>query len=130
VELVRALQERWNEGDRSAASIAEHCDPTVELTSPFSSVLGKPYRGYAGIEQWMRDIDEQFAEWRYSLDDVREAGGAVATIGTHTGRGRASGIAIEVRAASVLYFGSDGRITRVSIYPDVDQALKAVGLEE
>jgi hypothetical protein len=47
LEAVRALLAGWN---------------AVELESPFSSVVGEPYRGYAGIEQWMHDLDEQFAE--------------------------------------------------------------------
>jgi hypothetical protein len=62
VELVRAMFER----DRDFAVLPEYVDPAIELESPFSSVVGEPYRGYAGIEQWTRDIDEQFIQWSIS----------------------------------------------------------------
>jgi ketosteroid isomerase-like protein len=82
------------------------------------------------MEQWRRDLDEQFAEWRMSLDDVRALGDQVIAIGTVNGRGRASGIALQFRSAIVFHFGSDDRITRGRIFPDVNEALQAVGLEE
>ena len=72
VEVLRRLFERWNAGDRTVPT--EYLDPAVELETPFSSVSGEPYRGHAGVEDWIRDLDEQFSEWRYRLDDVREVG--------------------------------------------------------
>jgi len=129
VEIVRSVFEGRNAG-LSFMSFARYFDPAIELESPLSSVVGEPYRGYAGMEQWRRDVDEQFAEWRMSLDDLREVGNQVVAIGTVNGRGRASGIALEFRSAIVVQFGSDHRITQARIYPDVNEALKAVGLEE
>ncbi len=128
VEILRALADQWNAGVRSVPT--EHFDPAVEVESPFSSVSGEPYRGYAGVEQWVRDIDEQFAEWRIDLDDVREARNSVIAIATIRGRGRASGIAFQFSPAMVAWFGSDDRITRGRIYLDVNEALEAVGLSE
>ncbi len=128
VEVVRALVDHWNAGVRSV--LTEYLDPAVELESPFSSVSGEPYRGHAGIEQWVRDVDEQFAEWQIELDDVREVGNTVIAIGSIRGRGRASGIAIQFSSAFVAHFGSNDRITRARIYPDVNEALEAVGLSE
>ena len=126
---MRSIFEGRNAG-LSFMSFARYFDPAIELESPLSSVVGEPYRGYAGMEQWRRDVDEQFAEWCMSLDDLREVGNQVVAIGTVNGRGRASGIALEFRSAIVVQFGSDHRITRARIYPDVNEALKAVGLEE
>jgi hypothetical protein len=62
VELVRTLIGRWNAGDHDPERLPEYVHSAFELGSPFSSVVGEPYRGYAGIEQWARDLDEQFAE--------------------------------------------------------------------
>jgi ketosteroid isomerase-like protein len=128
VEIVRALVDHWNAGVRSV--VTEYFDPAVELESPFSSVSGEPYRGHAGIEQWVRDVDEQFAEWQIDLDDVREVGNIVIAIASIQGRGRASGIAFQFSPAIVACFGSDDRITRARIYLDVNEALEAVGLSE
>jgi len=130
VQTMYALVEQWNAGERGLDLVAEYCDPTIEFESPFSSVVGESYRGHAGIEQWARDVDEQFAEWRLSLNDVREIGDAVIAIGGVHGRGRASGVVFEFSSASVAYFGTDRRIRRLRIYLDVSEALAAVGLEE
>jgi len=130
VELIRRLIGRWNAGDHDLADLPEHVDPAFELESPLSSVVGEPYRGYAGIEQWARDLDEQFAEWSIALDDVREIGNQAITIATINARGRASDITLRFRSASVFDFASDDRVTRMRIYSDVAEALEAVGLAE
>jgi ketosteroid isomerase-like protein len=128
VEVVWKLFERWNSGDHTAPT--EYLDPSVELETPFSSVSGEPYRGHAGVEEWIRDLDEQFSVWRYCLDDVREVGNAVIAIGSVYGRGRGSGIEFDQPSALVVDFGTSHRITRVRIHLDVDAALEAVGLAE
>jgi len=128
IEVVRALAEHWNAGVRSVPT--EYLDPGVELETPFSSVSGPPYRGYAGIEQWQREIDEQFSEWQSRHDDVREVGNTVIVIGSVHARGRASGIEFDLPYALVADFGGDHRIMRVRIHTDVNAALKAVGLRE
>ncbi len=130
VELVRALVGLWNAGERSVSALAQYCDAAAELESPLSSVVGEPYRGHIGMERWLVDLDEQFADWRISLEDVRDVGDQVVSIGTVDARGRSSGIPLQFRSATVLDFGANRLITRVRIYADVDEALRAVGLEE
>jgi ketosteroid isomerase-like protein len=126
VEVVRAIFERWEAGDHSVPT--EHLDLAVEFETPISSVSGEPYRGHAGIEQWLRDIDEQFAEWRFRIDDMREVGNAVLAIGVVDGRGRASDVPLQFPSAILFHFGSDHRVRRARIHPDVNQALEAIGL--
>jgi hypothetical protein len=110
--------------------MAELFDPELELEGPLASVVGEPYRGYTGIEQWVRDIDEQFSEWRITAEDIREVGNQVISLGSIRGLGRVSGIAVQFPSAAVLTFGSAGRIVRIQLYPGPHEALKAVGLEE
>ena len=95
---------------------------------PVFSVVGEPYRGHGGFEQWARDLDEQFAEWSIGLDDIRQVGNQVITISTIDARGRASDVRLRFRSASVFDFGNDDRVTRLRIYSDVDEALRAVGM--
>jgi ketosteroid isomerase-like protein len=129
VEIVRALVERWNRGDRSFAESGIF-DPAFELESPLSSVSGEPYRGRTGIERWLLDLDEQFATWTLNLEEVREVDDNVLAIGAVLAQGRASGVALEFTAAVVADFDADHRITRARIYLDASEALKAAGLEE
>jgi ketosteroid isomerase-like protein len=127
VQTSRALIELWNARDRPLARMCEFFDPAIELHSPLSSVAGEPYRGYAGIEQWLRDVDEQFARWSVAADDVRQVGEQVVVIGTASALGRASAVPLRFPMASVHDFARDGRLARVRIYPDVDEALEALG---
>jgi hypothetical protein len=127
--VVRALFERWNTGDHNVEIFPEYFDPAIELESPLSSVVGEPYRGYAGMERWVNDLDEQFTLWSIDTHEVREIGDRVITLTTVNARGRASDIALQFPSAGVLDFGSDDRLTRIRIYLDVDEALRDVGLE-
>jgi limonene-1,2-epoxide hydrolase len=49
---------------------------------------------------------------------------------TVRGRGRSSNLVLQFPSAGVFHFAGDDRITHVRIYPDVHEALKAVGLKE
>jgi ketosteroid isomerase-like protein len=128
VEVVRTIFQRWNAGDHSVPTA--YLDPAVELESALSSVSGEPYRGHAGFEEWIRDLDEQFAEWRLRLDEVREVGDTVIAIGGIHLRGRTSGVALDQPAAWVGDFGTDHRLRRARIYLDPAEALKALGLAD
>lgn len=130
VGTVRALIAGWNAGDRDMTRLSKYLDPTIELESPFSSVVGEPYRGHAGIEQWMRDLDEQFDEWTIGVVQTREAGDQVLVTGTVRARGRSSGATIEFDAATVCDLTRDHRLARIHIYLDAEEALKAVGPAE
>jgi ketosteroid isomerase-like protein len=128
VDAVRTVIEHFNAGDRTVPQ--ELLAPDFELETPFSSVSGTPYRGYSGIQEWLRDLDEQFSEWQNRLDDVREVGDKVIATGSVHVRGRVSGLEVDQPAAWVGHFGSDHRLTRAHIYLDGAEALEAVGLTE
>jgi hypothetical protein len=115
VQRVRALLE-GKAGVLSFSYAATFFDLAVELESGLSSVEGAPYRERRGIEQWLRDIDEQFVDWRMDPDDVREADGRVIATGTVSGRGRGSGIPLQDSTAMVIDFGDSGLIVRARIY--------------
>ena len=127
-EIIRSVIELFNAGDRTVP--AELLDPDFELETPFSSVSGTPYRGYAGIREWLRELDEQFSEWQNRLDSIRENGDTVIVTGSLHVRGRVSGLEFDQPAAWVGHFGTDHRLTRARIYLDPAEALKAVGLAE
>jgi SnoaL-like domain len=129
VELISTLIQRWNAGERETDDFVDFFDPDFEMESPLSSVSGEPYRGYVGLEQWVRDLDEQFAEWSITPDGVRQIADSVLIFSSIRARGRTSHATLQFPSAAVADFGSDDRVTRIRIYADVDEARKAVGLE-
>jgi ketosteroid isomerase-like protein len=128
VEIIRSLIEHFNAGDRTVP--AELFDPNFELETPFSSVSGTPYRGPAGIGEWLRELDEQFSEWGNRLDSIRENGDIVIVTGSLHVRGRVSGLEFDQPSARVGHFGADHRLIRARIYLDPAEALTAAGLAE
>ena len=121
VAIVEALIERWNRGEHDAAAIGNHVDPAVELESPLSSLAGEPYRGYEGVEGWIQDLDEQFAEWVIGLDRIRTSRHQVIVVVTVNATGRASGAPVAFPARAEFDFGNDGLINRVRIGLDVGE---------
>jgi hypothetical protein len=131
VELIEVMFDSWNAGARDLAVLREYLDPGIELEGPLSSVVGAPYRGYRGIEQWIRDVDEQFSEWSISPDNVREIEDQVIATVTVTARGRRSDVALHFpSAAGVFDFAGNDRVRRICMYPDIREALEAVGPKE
>jgi hypothetical protein len=128
-ELARSLLELWNAGARGEQDFARYCAPDFELESPLSAVGGEPYRGLAGLQAWIRDVEEQFSEWHIAIGEAREVGDAVLAISTVRARGRASGVALEFDAAGVLRFNDQGLVARLRIYAHLAEALAALGLE-
>jgi ketosteroid isomerase-like protein len=128
LQTVRALIDAWNSGDRDFERLGVYFAPAVSLESPLSSVSGEPYRGHAGLEQWARDLDEQFETWEIVSDDLRAVGDRVLAVATVNAVGRASAAALQFPAASVFTFASDHRLARIRIYLHVREAFEAVGL--
>jgi ketosteroid isomerase-like protein len=128
LQTVRALIDAWNSGDRDFERLGAYFAPTVSLESPLSSVSGEPYRGQAGLEQWARDLDEQFERWEIVPEDVRAVGDQVLAVATVNAVGRASAAALRFPAATVFTFESDQRLARIRIYLQVHEAFEAVGL--
>jgi ketosteroid isomerase-like protein len=129
LEAVRALIDAWNSGDRDFERLGAYFAPAVSLESPLSSVSGEPYRGYEGLEQWARDLDEQFERWEVVPEDVRAVGEQVLAVATVNAVGRASAAALQFPAATVFTFASDHRLARIHIYLRLHEAFEAVGLE-
>jgi hypothetical protein len=77
----------------------------------------------------MRDLDDQFAEWVIGVAETRQVGDKVILIGMVKARGRVSRAPLSFDAAAICDLTSDHRLTRLHIYPDVQEALKAAGLE-
>jgi ketosteroid isomerase-like protein len=128
LQAVRALIDAWNRGDRDFERLHDYFAPTVSLESPLSSVSGEPYRGHAGLEQWARDLDEQFERWEIVPEDVRAVGEQVLAVATVNAVGRASAAALQFPAATVFTFASDHRLARIRIYLQPREAFEAVGL--
>ena len=123
VATVRRIFELWGEGVDEVPT--DLISPEIEFVSPLTSMRGRPYRGYADARQWLADIREQFKRWDYELAEVREVADAVVAFGEVHLEGRTSGISLNQRAAWLASFAADGRIARMEVFTEPDEAMRA-----
>jgi ketosteroid isomerase-like protein len=105
------------------------CTENVELLTPLAP-LGAEYVEADGIRRFFTDIEDVSPDFRIAVQSVQAVGDSnvIAFIRTSS-TGRASGIATGTESTNVYDF-IEGKISRIRIFLDPDEALKAVRLEE
>jgi ketosteroid isomerase-like protein len=126
VEIVRRGFVALNAGD--VEGVLADMDPSIEWfpTSDFVDI--GPFRGHDGIRDLMGLIFGAFDDYSLQPEDLIEAGDAVVAPVRQTGRGKGSGVPVDVRYILVFKL-SRRRAVRVESYYDRRDALEAVGLE-
>ncbi|MEA2333897.1 MAG: hypothetical protein QOG40_387 [Solirubrobacteraceae bacterium] len=127
VEIVRKSMNAFAERDKEA--MRELNDPEVELD--WSASLGVEARVYWGIDSMLGFYDSYFQAFEAIVWEELsfiDAGEYVLAPNMSRSRGR-DGIEVFARATFVFTL-RDRKITRVCLYQQHDEALKAVGLKE
>jgi ketosteroid isomerase-like protein len=125
-QAIKRALERWNTGDRTPPLDDIH--PEIEVHTAIASAFrGEPFRGYEGVQEWLAALDESFERWDVELDAIHERGEIAVVLGAIHARGRGSGLELDVPTALVVDF-RDGRVVRIRIFQDRDEALAAGGL--
>jgi ketosteroid isomerase-like protein len=105
------------------------CTEDVTLRTPLAAVAGA-HEGPEGIRRFFSDIEDTGPDFRIEIERM-EAFSAerVLAFVRVTATGRASGVPTQVETANV-YELTEGRIRRIDIYTDRQEALEAVGRRE
>jgi ketosteroid isomerase-like protein len=123
VETVQTAIDAFNRGDLEAMLKLGYAD---EFVYDWSRSMG-PNRGiYRGVEGFMEFINDQWSTFEsvtLEAHDFIPRGDYVVVPTTTHGRGR-QGVSVAARSAQ-LYTFDDGRLVRITLYPDRDQALVA-----
>jgi ketosteroid isomerase-like protein len=129
LDLVRSICAHWERGDFDATGWAH---PEIEVVVA-DGVQAGSYRGLAAMAQWEREWLGAWDECRLAVDEYREVdNGRVLVLAWNAGRAKGSGVELaQVHARSaVLFHVRDGRVTRLVLYGEGDNALADLGLEE
>jgi ketosteroid isomerase-like protein len=122
-QLVRDIYARWNAGVRELDPDEIHEDAVV-----YSAMTGDTFRGIDGIRRWMAEIDEQFDEWRLTIDEIRSVvDDRLLVLGAVHFRGRASGAEFDQPMGWLVDFEGD-LITALHNIAGHDSAIEAAGL--
>ena len=117
---------------RDVEAMLEELDPDAVLHLALPAMFGGEstvFRGHDGLRDFMRDLDEAFAEFKVEISEIRDLGERLVTIGHLHGRGKESGADVESPIGYVIDFKS-GKIVRYRDYFDPKEALEAAGLRE
>jgi ketosteroid isomerase-like protein len=130
VEVVWRAYEAFDSGDRAA--FAHFLAPDVEWHSVAAPLVGVgTIRGREAMLKFaFEDMPEAIEGFRARPDEITDLGNhRVLVAGVFQGRGRTSGVEVNMRVASV-YEIRDGMVASVRDYGSRDEALEAVGLRE
>jgi len=130
---LRHAYEAFNRGDTSVILelAREIGTPDVEwgATGAFPGVEGM-YRGPEAMQEWMDIIRSAWEEFEVSLDEVLHDGDDVVVVAELLrGRGRGSGVEVEMRIFSAYWF-EQGKLRKRAAFTEPKAALEAAGLRE
>jgi ketosteroid isomerase-like protein len=128
VDLVRRGFDAYQRRDVQGMCDVAHSDCEV-FTFTVGVVEAQPFRGHAGIADWMAQELEPWAAWRVEPGELREVGERVLVRAAVTARGKGSAVELNSDAGMVFEF-RDKKIAQVSSYLNWQEALEAVGLSE
>ena|SRR5215207_1579008 len=128
IEIVRRIHQFWSERDFSV--FAELFEPNVVLDMSRNVFNPDVYRGRDGMRRWGAGVDEIWEDFDAHPAEIIEVGDRVVTLTRISGRGRASGIDVEMQGFNVWTF-CEGRVSQIAVgYEERDDALEAAGLSE
>jgi ketosteroid isomerase-like protein len=122
ISVVRGFTEAVTARDLDAA--LQFCHPEIEFFSLLAQLEASPYRGFAGIRRYFKDIDTTWDEWRVEVEQLLPSpDGRVAIIMSTRMRGRGSGLPLVQRVA-VLWQFKDEKLWRATLYRDPADAVR------
>jgi ketosteroid isomerase-like protein len=128
VELVERWYAAYNAGDLEEVLALMH--PRVDATSAgMSGVEGARHVGHAGMRRYFADLWETWEDPHVEVEHCLDRGDKVVMLGHSGGRGRLSGMEVEIPVATVVEV-EDGVIVRYRTYRAWEEALAAVGEQE
>jgi ketosteroid isomerase-like protein len=137
VEIVRevmSLVEDARSGDLShleqqIARLRDLVTDDAEIDMSTRVFNPEVYRGLDGMRRLLGEVREVWEEWHVIPERFVDAGDRVVVIETVHARGRGSGVELDSRTAA-MWTLRNGRVTGVRTGIEIEEALKAVGMEE
>jgi ketosteroid isomerase-like protein len=125
IELVLIGHDGFNRGDLSEAKTKVSDDVEWGTTGTWPG-LDETYHGPDALDEWIETLHSEWETIRVTLDEVVEDAGDVAILTERlSGRGRESGIEVEMQVFSV-YWSEGGKIVKRASYRTREEALTAL----
>jgi|Tabmets5t2r1_1033131.scaffolds.fasta_scaffold42606_2 ketosteroid isomerase-like protein len=127
VEAAGRLYKLYERGDIEGMLARMHPDLEVDLTERLfdEGIL----RGRDAYRAFLQRTFGIWAEFRFEVEELLDAGDAVVALVRTVGVGRESRIEVEERNAHVAWM-RNGTMYRVKVFAERERALEAAGLSE
>jgi ketosteroid isomerase-like protein len=125
VAAVRRFVDAFNR--REISEVLGDADSNIQLDEWPEAPGSRSYHGPEGVRE---ALDTWFETWEWmhvEIEELREVGDCVFFTLHQRAKGSTSGIEVEIKSWNVYTFG-EGRLTRIQLFLDRDQALDAAGL--
>ena len=126
IDAVRRWITAYNSRDLEA--MFEVTDPDIQFRSRFVA-LESEFRGFGGLNEYFRTLDEAYARFQVIPSDFVDAGAAVLTVADAEWRGKASGAEGNL-PIFVAFWLRAARLIRAETFTERADALEALGLSE
>ncbi|MGH2991115.1 MAG: nuclear transport factor 2 family protein [Solirubrobacterales bacterium] len=128
LEIVRELNDAFNRGDYAAALSA--LAPDVEWYVPPGISIGEEvFRGHDAIQRGFALWLDAWETYQFEPTEILDHGDHVVVAGTQLGRGRGSGVEVNLQTFHVFTL-RNGKVIRLRNFDDRVAALDAAGLSE
>jgi ketosteroid isomerase-like protein len=124
IGIVRQMFGQLDRGDPDAALEFISEDFFMEIPGSMSAEPDV-YEGHEGARRYFAGFDGLIEDVRFELMEVTAHGAAVIARLRLIGRGAASGITVDRQGALVARI-ADGKITRLELYEEIEEARQAV----
>ena len=130
VEIVRAAWKALERRDMEALFAFYDRAIVWDQTRAGPSGLASEYHGHGGVRQFFRAWLEPFESYHGHAQQFIDAGQVVVVCARQGGRGKQSGVEVEMASFWQVYRVENGLIVRIDVFNDEQDALRAAGLKE
>jgi len=126
VDALRPVYDAWSRGDFRPIHDVYGADLEWGWSEEFPDLHGPesdPSVEASSLRSWLAPWED----WRVEVEDFVASGDHVVALARYTGRGKESGVEVDVQGAHLWEF-RDGRAVRLEVFSDRKRALEAAGL--
>jgi ketosteroid isomerase-like protein len=126
VEIVKWVTDAFNR--REVDAVIDVAIPNCPISSQLLDATAD-FQGPDGLERFYAMLGESWDDFQSIAQEYRDLGDRVLALGRNRGRGKGSGVTVDGPYGAVFDF-RDGKISRIRLFLDQGEALRAVGLED
>jgi ketosteroid isomerase-like protein len=126
VETVKRVTDAFNR--REVDSVLDVAIPNCVMSSQLLDATAD-FQGREGLERFYAMLSESWDDFESIAQEYRDLSDRVLALGRNRGRGKGSGVVVDGPYGAVFDF-RDGKVSRIRLFLDHGEALRAAGLAE